>query len=132
MKLIALVGLATIEKIDLAVELTRYYSTARILSERISSDGQSVTLINNVSADFIRHVPVDSERLGGATLVNVSGEIIGQLESLLTTIDTDMVVLVVSDDAHPDAFFMELEGVCDAIPDLDVRTAALIDARTRH
>ncbi len=120
-------GLATIEKIDLAVELARYYSTGRISSGWILSDGQSVTLINTMS-----HLPVDSERLGGAALVNVSGEIMGRLESLLTTVNSDVVVLVVSDDTHPDAFFMELEAVRGAIPDLDRRTVALIDARTRH
>jgi hypothetical protein len=120
MKTIALTGLMMAEKLDLTVDLARHFVEA----------GQQVTVINNV------HYPaLDPARLDGATYIDlteqIEGDFAGRLEQALNTITGDITLVAVSEMIPPDEVFMALEDVRDLLPEINLRTVALVDDHTR-
>jgi hypothetical protein len=111
MRLIALAGLVSVEKMQLALDLARYYR----------EQGASVTII-----DTIARLYIEPASLSGETLIRPQGDIFTQLPALLTTIEAEVVVWAVSETAAPETLF----GALDDLDGVDTLTLALIDTRT--
>lgn len=114
MRLIALIGLVSVEKIDLTVELARHFTDA----------GKSVKVIDNVARMWL-----DPVHLSGETLMRVNGDITPQLPDLIKkAAESEMVIAAVSEAVN-------LENLIDALDTLrttgtEVTTLGLIDLRT--
>ncbi len=120
MQMIALTGLVMVEKLDLTVELAKVALAHK----------QPVTVINN-----IHYPPLDAERLGSATLIDITKNIsadnlAAQVIAALPTIADGVVLLPISEMIPPDPLFMALEDIRDSQPTLDLRMLALVNTRT--
>lgn len=116
MKLIALIGLVSIEKIELAIALATHYTW--------ESD-ESVMLIDNVA-----RLAIDRARLSDEPLIRVKDDLSEKLVDVLQDVHTDVVIMAVSEAAELDKLFFNLEGLLVQMPDIDLRTLGLIDLRT--
>lgn len=111
-KLIVLAGLPIIEKMTLAVSL------ANALHQR----GQTVTVLDNIA-----RIPLDASQLNPATTVmRVTVDLTQYLNTTLANVQTDTVILALSENAHPEALFDAL----DCVKGYQTRLFALIDERT--
>ena len=115
MKLIALAGLVSIEKINLTVELSQYFSEER---------HAKVFVI-----DTIKRMGISSELLG-VPHQRITEPMLDTLAERLQDIEADIVLWAVDETVSPEALFLALDGLYDTAPQIDVQTLALIDLRT--
>jgi hypothetical protein len=115
MKLIILAGLVAIEKHDLAAELAAHYTQA----------GQRVTVYDNVA-----RLALQPDQLGYGELVRLRGDIFAQLPALLATLNSDVLLLALSENNAPEQVYLMRDHLRDHNPALDIRTVALLDLRT--
>lgn len=113
MRLIALAGLVSVEKTELAVMLAQYFVRR----------GQTVTLIDNVSRTPMP--PVEAVQQ-----VRIEDDPAPSLLSTLENLTSDVVIFAASETVPPDALFLLLDDVQQQLPALAVQTLALIDTRT--
>ena len=114
MKVFALTGLVSVEKGELAAQL----------AEHFAGQGQTVTVLDNISRLPVEH-PTN-----GVTVQRMEGDVLSQLPDLLLSMCSDVVVFAVSEQAHPDDVFTALAALHDHYDEVEVRTLALIDLRT--
>lgn len=110
-----LAGLVSVEKAEMAAALARHLTQA----------GQSVTII-----DHSRRVPLAADAAADVPVIRLTGDLQTGLLPLLAGLTSAVIILTVSETLAPDALFTLLDDVRQQRPDLDVRTAALIDSRT--
>ena len=116
MKVIALIGLVSIEKIQLVVDLATYYTW---------QTDKSVTVIDNVA-----RLAIDRAQLSDEPLIRIAGDISDTLTTYLETIDSDVVLVAVSESAELDSLFIALDVVTETLPHVDLITVGLVDLRT--
>jgi len=116
MKVIALIGLVSIEKIELAIQLATHYTW---------ETDQSVTLIDNVT-----RLAIDAARLSDEPLIRVKDDISEKLVDVLHNVHTDIAIVAVTETAELDKLFFNLEGLLNYMPDIELHTVGLIDTRT--
>lgn len=110
--LIALMGLVVLEKMDLTRDLAEYFLDA----------DASVTVIDNVA-----RLAMDSEQLDArAQRIRITGDITQNFADVLAHAEGDVILLAVSESAHPENVFVALDG----LNDWRVLTFGLIDLRT--
>ena len=112
MKLIVLTGLVAIEKAELALEL----------AEHTMQQGQSVTVLDNIARMPLQTTAVPVQRIEGDSLE--------QLSYWLTDVNSDVVILAVSEQVHPDTLFVMLDNLYNQFDTIEIQTLALIDTRT--
>ena len=106
-RLIALTGLVSVEKAEIAQALAHHYAT----------QGSTVTLIDNIA-----RFAIESE-----TAIRLNGDIAHYLAPTLDHIASDVVVLAAAETANPDDLFTALDALH---AEYAVYTLALIDTRT--
>lgn len=116
MKVIVLVGLVAIEKIQLAVDLATYYTW---------ETDQTVTVIDNVA-----RMAIDPVHLNDEPLIRVNDDITEGLTDRLAGIQTDIVLIAVSETAELDQLFIALDIVSEQLSSVEFITLGLIDLRT--
>ena len=116
MKVIALVGLVSIEKIQLTIQLATYFTW---------DTDKTVTVIDNVS-----RMAIDYAELNDEPLIRINGDITHNLVDRLADIHTDIVLMAVSEAAELDNLFVSLDMMTEQLPDVDLTTIGLIDLRT--
>ena len=116
MKVIALIGLVAIEKIEIMTQLATHYTW---------DTDNSVTIIDNVA-----RLAIDPASLSDEPLIRVNGDITGGLVDILRDIQTDIVLLAVSETAELDHLFVSLDLMTEQLPHIDLITIGLIDLRT--
>jgi len=112
MKLIVLTGLVAVEKGELALELADYFS----------QQGLSVTVLDNIARLPLKQPSVPLRRVGG--------DIVAQLPYLLADIESDIVLLAVSEQVQPDSLSVALDSLYNQFDTIVIKTLALIDLRT--
>ena len=118
MKLIAITGLAAYEKAQLAQDM----------AHTMTQEGQRVTIIDNSNRKDIQ--PVD-----GVTVERIAGGCVccslpGKLYKMMAHVDSDAVLLVTSESAHPESLMMVLDNLSAGQAGLDIQTIGVIDDRT--
>ncbi len=116
MKVIALIGLVAIEKIQLTVDLATYYTW---------QTDKTVTVIDNVS-----RLAIDPAQLSDEPLIRVKDELRETLIDQLPQINSDVVIVAVSEAAELDQLFISLDVMTETIADVDLVTVGLVDLRT--
>lgn len=114
MKLIVLTGLVSVEKIELAGELTTFFKKQHI----------KVSILDNIA-----RLQMNPQEFN-APVQRITGDMTTELESVLSQLDADVVILALSEQAHPDNFFITIDSLSDTIEEIDVFTLALFDLRT--
>lgn len=114
MKLIVLTGLVSVEKIELAKDLSRFFKQQDI----------KVAILDNIARLQMNPQEFD------APVQRISGDMTMELEQILSQIDSDVVILALSEQTHPDNFFITIDSLSDTIEEIDVFTLALFDLRT--
>ncbi len=112
MKLIALMGLVVVEKIEMLEVLAQAAKTRVVV------------------IDQMRRLHADPARLSGADYIRLEGDLAAELPPLLDDLETDLLLLAVSETTPPDETFVLLDQVHEAHPDLEMHTLALVDTRT--
>lgn len=116
MKLVVLIGLVSIEKIYLTVELAQLFG----------EQGKTVTVIDNVA-----RLALDSELLAGdEQLIRLNGDLRHYLQDTLEHIEADIVLIAASETSNLDDLFMHLETICQMDAISDIQTIGLVDLRT--
>lgn len=116
MKVVALIGLLSIEKIQLTIDLATHFTW---------NMNQSVTIIDNVS-----RMAIDPVHLNDEPLIRIKGDITQNLTDTLATIQSDIVLIAVSETAELDSLFITLDMMTGQLPQVDLITIGLIDLRT--
>lgn len=116
MRVIAFVGLVSIEKIQLIIELATYYTWDTQLS---------VTVIDNVS-----RLTIDRAELNDEPLIRVNGDITQELTEQLADTESDIVLIAVSENAELDNLFIAFDMMREQLSQLDLTTVGLVDLRT--
>jgi len=116
MRVIALIGLMSIEKIQLTVDLATHFTW---------HTDQSVTVIDNVA-----RMAIDPVQLNAEPLIRIDGDITKNLMDILVTIQSDLVLVAVSETAELDQLFIALDFMTDELPHIALTTVGLIDLRT--
>ena len=116
MKVVALIGLVSIEKIQLVTQLASHYNW---------NTDQSLTIIDNVA-----RMAIDPVNLSDETLIRVNGDITAGLVDLLHDVQTDVVLIAVSEAAELDNLFISLDIMTEELPHVELKTLGLIDLRT--
>jgi|GEM_PF-1559421 len=116
MNVIPLIGLVSIEKIQLTIELATYYTW---------QTDKSVTVIDNVA-----RLAIDPAQLSDEPLTRVTGDITNTLTDTLRECDTDVVIVAVSEAAELDNLFVGLDIMTETLPDINLTTVGLVDLRT--
>lgn len=114
MKLFVLMGLLSIEKMQLAGELAWHFH------ER----GQSVTVLDNIA-----RLAIDSETLP-VLPQRLAGDALSKLLDAIAQADSDVVIVALSERAEPAATFVALDGLTERVQGLQMHTIAMIDLRT--
>ncbi|MDQ7026893.1 MAG: hypothetical protein Q9P44_15195 [Anaerolineae bacterium] len=112
MRLIVLTGLATIEKGALASDLADYFL----------QHGETVMVVDNITRQPIKNLSVPPYR--------ITGDIVTQLTDVLSTIASDIVLLAISEQVHPDKLWIALDNLTTQFDTIEIQTLALIDTRT--
>lgn len=115
MKVIALAGLVSIEKIQLTIDLATYYTW---------QTQQSVTIVDNIA-----RLAIDPVQLSDETLIRITGDITDTLADVLRDIDSDIVILAISESAELDNLFITLDIVSENLP-IELISIGLVDLRT--
>ena len=113
--MIVLIGLVTVEKITLALDLARQHVDA----------GRTVTVIDNV-----RQLAVDGSGLIGIEVIRLEGDLRDGLWAVIEGVTSDVILLAVSETMPPDDLFLLLADLRNALPQIEIQTLALIDTRT--
>jgi hypothetical protein len=116
MKIIALVGLISIEKIQLVIQLATHYTW---------DTDKTVTMIDNVA-----RMAIDPVQLSDEPLIRVNGDITEGFVERLQVINSDIVLIAVSESAELDSLFVSLDILTEQLPHIDLTTIGLIDLRT--
>lgn len=116
MKVIALIGLVIIEKIQLTIDLATH------ITWKTDFD---VTIIDNGA-----RMVIDPVHLSDEPLIRVSGDITDSLADVLQSISTEIVLVAVSETAELDNLFVTLDIIAERMSDIDLTTIGLIDLRT--
>lgn len=115
MKVIVLTGLVSVEKADLVAELAGYSASL----------GQSVQLIDNIARQ-----PLSKTLANTQNIVRVQGDDLDQLVASIAQASADVVIVAVSEQAHPEKLFLALDDLRDAFDTVEMITLAMIDTRT--
>lgn len=115
-KVIALVGLVSIEKIQLTIDLATHYTW---------ETDQTVTVIDNVA-----RLAIDPAQLSDEPLLRITGDITKTLTDTLRDVDTDIIIIAVSESAELDTLFVSLDIMSETLPNIDLTTIGLVDLRT--
>jgi hypothetical protein len=105
MRLIVLVGLVSVEKIQLTIELAKHFTSKR----------KTVTIVDNVSR---LHIEAD------APLYRI--EALSELNTVLRTIKEQIILFAVSETVSPEMLLDTL----DELTGIKITTLAMIDTRT--
>lgn len=116
MKVVALIGLISIEKVQLTIQLANHFTW---------DTNQTVSVIDNVA-----RMAIDRAELGDEPLIRVGGDITKRLVDLLADMSTDIVLMAVSEAAELDDLFVALDIMTEQLPHIDLLTIGLIDLRT--
>lgn len=116
MNVIALVGLVSIEKIQLVIEVATHYTW---------DTDKIVTVIDNVA-----RMAIDPVQLSDEPLIRVNGDITEGLVERLQAINSNIVLIAVSESADLDNLFVSLDIVTEQLPHINLTTIGLIDLRT--
>lgn len=116
MKVIALIGLVAIEKIQLVIEVATHYTW---------ETDKTVTVIDNVA-----RLAIDRVQLSDEPLIRVNGDITEGLVDKVRNINSDIVLMAVSESAELDNLFVSLDIMTEQLPHIDLTTIGLIDLRT--
>lgn len=116
MKVVALVGLVSIEKIQLVIELATHYTW---------QTDKTVTIIDNVA-----RLTIDPVQLSDEPLIRVNGDLTEGLTDRLRHINSDIVLIAVSESSELDNLFVSLDIMTEELPHIDLITIGLIDLRT--
>lgn len=116
MKVIALIGLVSIEKIQLTTDLATHYTW---------HTDKSVTIIDNVA-----RLAIDPVQLSDEPLVRINGDLTDSLADHLQSANSDIVLIAVSETAELDNLFVTLDIISENLPHIDLTTLGLIDLRT--
>lgn len=114
MQLIALMGLVSIEKMNLAVEL----------AAKLSREGQSIAVIDNGA-----RLALDAELLATETLIRLKGDLQHYLLDTLEHIEADTAILLVSEAAPLEEIVLLLHDAADRCA-IDLHIVGLADLRT--
>jgi hypothetical protein len=115
MRLIALLGLVIVEKMELTA----------ILAAQLVESGQRVAVIDNLS-----RLTLDPAQLSGAAYTRLADDLETILPPLLDDLEADVLLLAVSETTPPDDSFVLLDRLREIRPGLETQTLALIDTRT--
>jgi len=116
MKLVVLIGLVSIEKLHLTVEL------AQLCTEW----GISVAVIDNVA-----RLALDPEWLSGEEhLVRLEGDLHHYLHDTLEHLQAEVVLIAVSEASNLHDLFIYLESIREMDRVQDIQTLGLVDLRT--
>lgn len=113
MKVIILAGLLSVEKIELSRELAQHFSAKK-----------SVAVIDNIA-----RMPVDNIEKS-VSIRRVEGDSIAELLNILQETVADLVIVALSEQAHPEKIFIALDDLREQQPDWEIYLLALIDTRT--
>jgi len=113
---IALVGLVSIEKIQLVIEVATHYTW---------DTDKTVTIIDNVA-----RLAIDPVQLSDEPLIRVNGDLTDGLVDHLHDINSDIVLIAVSETAELDNLFVSLDIITEQLPHIKLVTIGLIDLRT--
>lgn len=116
MNVVALVGLVSIEKIQLVIELATHYTW---------DTDKTVTVIDNVS-----RLAIDPVQLSDEPLIRVNGDVTEGLVDRLRNIDSDIILIAVSESAELENLFVSLDILTEQLPHIKLTTIGLIDLRT--
>mgnify|MGYP003640109779 CR=1 FL=1 len=116
MKVVVLIGLVSIEKIQLVIELATHYTW---------ETDKTVTVIDNVA-----RLAIDPVQLSDEPLIRVNNDITEGLTDRIRDINSDIVLIAVSESAELDNLFVSLDIMTEALPHVDLLTIGLIDLRT--
>ena len=116
MKVVALVGLVSIEKIQLVIDLATHYTW---------NTDKSVTVIDNIA-----RLAIDPVQLSDEPLIRVNGDITVGLVDRVRDLDSDIVLMAVSESAELDNLFISLDMMTEELPQVQLITIGLIDLRT--
>mgnify|MGYP000583497064 CR=1 FL=1 len=113
MKVIVLTGLVSIEKARLTTELTDYFK-----------DDATVAIIDNIARTAIE---IEDKSL---QIERVEGDVISELSQVVHQINADVIIIAVSEQAHPEKLFVAIDDLREQQPEWDIYSLALIDTRT--
>ena len=111
MKVIVLTGLVSIEKAQLARELAKYFLK-----------NKSVTIIDNIARIYV-------EELDSILIKRYEENITRKLPEILHGQPSDIVIVALSEQAHPEKLFVALDDLQEQ-SEWEIYTLALIDTRT--
>ncbi|GAB5490782.1 MAG: hypothetical protein Phog2KO_09970 [Phototrophicaceae bacterium] len=113
MKVIVLTGLVSIEKAQLTRDLATYFT-----------DEKSVVVIDNIARLALEDSPET------VTVKRYSEDISKKLGAILQENPSDIAIVALSEQAHPEKLFIELDDLQEQRDDWQIYTLALIDTRT--
>jgi hypothetical protein len=116
MKVVALVGLVSIEKIQLVIDLATHYTW---------NTDKTVTIIDNVA-----RLAIDPVQLSDEPLIRVNDDLTEGLTDRIRDINSDIVLIAVSESAELDKLFISLDIMTEQLPHIDLLTVGLVDLRT--
>lgn len=115
MRLIVLSGLVTVEKNALALEIAQTFQAAGI---------------KTLLVDSVQRLPLNATAHGPDAYVRLAVLDAAALAAVLHNTQAGTVLLLAAETLAPDALFVLLDDVQQAIPTLEIITLALIDTRT--
>lgn len=114
-KIIVLTGLVSVEKVQLTSELASTFA-----------ETQRVTVIDNMT-----RLAVDDDTLPDTiSLVQHKGDDMRTLHDVILQNQNDILIAAVSEQAHPEKLFVQIERLRDQLPHTDIYALAMIDTRT--
>jgi len=116
MRVVAFVGLVSIEKIQLVIELATHYTW---------ETDKTITIIDNVA-----RLAIDPVQLSDEPLIRINDDLTERLTDRIRDINSDIVLIAVSESAELDKLFIALDIMSEKLPHIDLLTIGLIDLRT--
>lgn len=112
MRVIVLTGLVSVEKAQLAQDLAHEFQAE-----------QSVTIIDNIA-----RLPIDTSL--PALIKRFEGDIVPQFAEIVSEAHSDILIIALSEQTHPEKLFVATDNLREANPDWQIYTLAMIDIRT--
>lgn len=113
MKMIVLTGLVSIEKVQLTRDLVQYFA-----------NDKSIIIIDNIARVAIDNLP------DTVSIKRYDGNITKKLSEIVHEAPADIVIVAISEQAHPEKLFVALDDLQEQQSDWEIYTLALIDTRT--
>ncbi|MEL6407375.1 MAG: hypothetical protein AAFR81_23590 [Chloroflexota bacterium] len=114
-KIIVLTGLVSVEKVALSQELATHFSAEN-----------TVTVIDNMA-----RLALDRDELPDSiSLVRQVGDDMQALENAIRQAKGEVVLVAVTEQAHPEKLFVSIENLRERLPDASIFSLAMIDTRT--